>query len=75
MENVIVCGTGSIYIDGVYIGEAQSTSVNINTSSNNDSNKGSITDIYDSLIEFAGKPSKHKKGKKLKCWDAKRFYE
>jgi len=25
--------------------------------------------------EFINEPTKHKKGKKLKCWDNKRFYQ
>jgi len=28
-----------------------------------------------SQVEFAGKPIKNKKGKKLKCWENKRFYQ
>ncbi|MCB2308995.1 hypothetical protein LGL08_20035 [Clostridium estertheticum] len=31
--------------------------------------------VNDSQVEFIAKPIKHKKGKKLKCWENKRFYQ
>lgn len=75
MKNVLVYGPGSIYSNDVYIGETRVTTIVINTTPKNTSDKEWFESAYDGSADFAEKPNKHKKGKKLKCWDNKRFYE
>lgn len=72
MKNGVVCGPCSIYSSNVYVGEAQNVTIVINT---NPMYTEQYESICDDLTGFAVKPSKHKKGKELKCWDSKRFYE
>ncbi|MCB2309003.1 hypothetical protein LGL08_20075 [Clostridium estertheticum] len=72
MENVIVCGSGTVFYNNTYFGETKSSVIVIN---NVPQNTDMYVSICDDSIGLAVKPSKHKKGKKLKCWDSKRFYE
>lgn len=72
MKNIIVCGSGTVYYNNTYLGETQSSVIVMNDTSQN-------IDVYESICDdstgLAVKPNKHKKGKKLKCWDSKKFYE
>jgi len=75
MEKALICGAGSLYSNGMYIGEVQSATILISTNLKSTWIKEKPMDLYDELVKFNEKPKKHKKGKKLKCWENKRFFE